>query len=261
MDAEHTVGFGIGDDLYKAVCVAVGLGAAVGHHREFADLDLALCLCLFLGQADAGDFRIGVDDAGNDVMVHNAGKARDEFGGGNALVFRLVREHRAGDDVANGVDAGDAGLEIMADFDLATSVDSQARLVEGEAFGIGLAANGDEDAIGLNAFRRATCGRFDGQCCGTALDGGAGDLGAGADIKALLLEDFGGFLADFAIHAGQDLVEILNHGDLCAEAKPHAAKLKPDHAAADDDEMLGHLGQGERTGGIDDDLLIDGDAR
>jgi protease-4 len=33
---------GVGDDLHEAVGLVIGLGAAVGHHREFADLDLAL---------------------------------------------------------------------------------------------------------------------------------------------------------------------------------------------------------------------------
>jgi hypothetical protein len=54
-------------------------------------------------------------------MVHDAGQAGDEFGHGNALVLGLVREHRAGDDVADGPDAGDAGAEIMVGFDLAAS--------------------------------------------------------------------------------------------------------------------------------------------
>ena len=53
---------GVGDDLHEAVGLMVGLGAAVGEHREFADLDLAALLRLFLGQADAGDFGHGVDD-------------------------------------------------------------------------------------------------------------------------------------------------------------------------------------------------------
>ena len=60
-----------------------------------------------------------------------------------------------GTDIANGVDAGDAGLEIMADFDLAALVGRDACLVEREAFGVGTAADGDEHAIGFDAFGRA----------------------------------------------------------------------------------------------------------
>ena len=36
--AEHAVGLRIGDDLDEAVGLAVGLGAAVGEHRKFANL-------------------------------------------------------------------------------------------------------------------------------------------------------------------------------------------------------------------------------
>ena len=88
-----------------------------------------------------------------------------------------------------------------------------------------------------------------------------GDLGAELELDALLLEDLVGFLADVAVHAGQDLVEELDAGDLGAEPPPDRAKLQPDHAAADHDHMLGHLGQLERAGGVDDHLLVDLDAR
>ena len=65
------------------------------------------------------------------------------------------------------------------------------------------------------------------------------------------------FLADLAVHAGQDLVEKLDHGDLRAEPPPDRAELEPDHAAADDDQVAGHLVELERAGGIDDPLLVD----
>jgi hypothetical protein len=54
--AEHAVGLGVGDHLHEAVGLVIGLGAAVGEHRELADLDLAALLGLLFGQADAGDF-------------------------------------------------------------------------------------------------------------------------------------------------------------------------------------------------------------
>ncbi len=58
------------------------------------------------------------------------------------------------------------------------------------------------------------------------------------ELDALLLEELVGFLADLAVHAGQDLVEIFDHGHLGAEPLPHRAELEPDHAAADHDEVL-----------------------
>ncbi len=69
---------------------------------------------------------------------------------------------------------------------------------------------------------------------------------------ALLLEDLGRFLADIAVHAGQQLVEIFDHGDLRAQSPPDRAQFQPDHAAADHDHALRHGLQFQRAGGIDD---------
>ena len=80
------------------------------------------------------------------------------------------------------------------------------------------------------------------------------------DVEALLLEDLRAFLADLAVHAGQDLVEKLDDDDLGAEPPPDRAELQPDHAAADHHHRLGHLVELERGGGIEDDLMIDLDA-
>src|SRR3546814_2191812 len=65
----------------------------------------------------------------------------------------------------------------------------------------------------------------------------ARDLGAELVLEALLLEDLVGFLADFAVHAGQDLVEIFDHRDLGADAPPYRAQFQADDAAADHDQM------------------------
>ena len=147
---------------------------------------------------------------------------------------------------------GDGGAEVMVGVDLAALVERQPDLVEAKAVGVGPAADRDEHRVGLDRRGFAALGRLDRQRRLAALDGGAGDLGPGLDVEALLLEDLGAFLAHFLVHAGQDLVEIFDDGDLGAKPQPHAAELEPDHAAADHDHMFGHLGQRERAGRIDD---------
>ena len=62
-------------------------------------------------------------------------------------------------------------------------------------------------------------GRFHGQRGGLALDAAAGDFGAELELDALLLQDRLELLADFEVHAGGDLVEIFDHGDLGAEPR------------------------------------------
>ena len=75
------------------------------------------CFELFLGLADGGDLREGVDDIRDDVVVHVPGLAGEDLGHGDAFILGLVREHRAAIDIADGEDAGDAGLEVAVDDD------------------------------------------------------------------------------------------------------------------------------------------------
>ncbi|MNC88252.1 hypothetical protein D3C83_40510 [compost metagenome] len=71
----------------------------------------------------------------------------------------------------------------------------------------------------------------------------AGHLGAGVQLEALLREDPGRFLHDVAIVAGEDRRHELDDGDHRAEAAPDGAEFEADDAAADHDEVLGHLGE------------------
>ena len=70
--------------------------------------------------------------------------------------------------------------------------------------------------------------------------------------KPCFLKILAAFLAHFLVHAGQDLVEIFDHGDLGAKPQPDAAELEPDDPAADHHHVPGHLGQRQRAGRIDD---------
>src|SRR5690606_37028789 len=121
--AEDAVGCRVGDDFDEAIRVAVGLGAAVGDHWALADLHLVPgFLGGFLGQADTGDLRHRIDHARDHRVVHDAGLPGDVFGYGDAFVLRLVRQHRAGDHVANRPHALDLGAEIVVRLDLPTLV-------------------------------------------------------------------------------------------------------------------------------------------
>ena len=68
------------------------------------------------------------------------------------------------------------------------------------------------------------------------------------------------FASYVVVEAGEDLIEEFDAGDLRADAAPDASELEPDHATADDDEVLRDLVQLQRAGRGDDDLLVDLDA-
>ena len=185
-------------------------------------------------------------------MVHDAGQAGDILGDGNAFVLGLVRQHRTGDDVADRPDARNLGAELMIGLDLTARVQLQANLVEAEALGVGTTTDRHQDDVRFDLLGFATGGRFDRQGHARLADFGAGHLGAELIFEALLLEDLVGFLADFAVHAGQDLVEIFDHGHLGAQALPHRTQFQTDDATADDDQMARNLVQFQRAGRIDD---------
>ena len=134
-------------------------------------------------------------------------------------------------------------------------------MLEAEAFRVGHAADGDEHHIGLDGLRRAAGGGLEGERRALAGVLHLRDLGAELELEALLAEDALEVLGDLPVHAGQDAVEILDHGHLGAEAAPHGAELQADHAGADDHEALRHALELERAGGGDHDLLVDLDAR
>src|SRR5207237_7068832 len=213
-----------------------------------------------LREADAGNFRHGVDDGRDYVVIHDADLAGEDLGDGNALVLGLVGEHRARRDVADRVDAGDAGLEVMIDFDLAALVEGETGLFKVEAVGVGPAADRDEDGVRLDRLASAARGGLDGQ--GDAILAGlrAGHLRRGAEGEALLPEDPRRLLAHVGVHAGEELVDKLDDSDLCAEAPPDAAQLEPDYAAPDHDHRPRDLLQLQRAGGVDDPAMVDLDA-
>src|SRR5579872_3205870 len=106
--AEHAIGLGVGEDFDKAVGGEIGAGAGVGGERKFSGRigDAGVFQFLF-GFADAGDLRERVDDVRDHVVIDVAGLAGEQLGDRDALLFGLVRQHRTGDGVADGVDAGD----------------------------------------------------------------------------------------------------------------------------------------------------------
>ncbi len=90
---------------------------------------------------------------------------------------------------------------------------------------------------------------------------GAGDLDAGLDLDAPLLErlhdDVGGVLVD----AGQDLGQRLEDGDVAADVAQERGELAADGAAADDRHPGRHLVDVEDVVGAEDPLAVEVEPR
>ncbi len=143
--------------------------------------------------------------------------------------------------------------------DAAALVEIDARFLEAEAFGEGLAAHGDERHVGIERWSRSppAAGSIARRERAVILLVDRLDLGAEPELHALLLQDALHLARDFAVEAGQDAVEELDHRDLGAEPRPDRAELEPDDAGADHQQALGHRAERQRAGGGDDLFLVD----
>ena len=109
---QQPVGLLVSQDLHQAVRVVVTLGSAVRGEGEFANRILdSLRLEILLVLTDPGNLWVGVDDAGDAVVVDVDGTSHHALAGNDGLVLRLVGQHRPGYTVAYSVDIGQDRLE------------------------------------------------------------------------------------------------------------------------------------------------------
>ena len=260
--AEDPIGRRVGQELHEPVGQSDRPRATVRHERELAGLvgDAGL-LELLLGLADRGHLRCRVDHARDDVVVDVRLLADQLLGDAGALLLGLVRQHRPDDHVADRPDARDAGAEVAVGLDPASIVQPHAHLLQAQPFRVGLPSDRDQDGVALDRLRRTALGRLDGHLDRLARAVDAGDLGAELERHALLLQDLLEFLRHLAVHARRDAVQELDHGDLRPEPPPHGAHLEADIPGTDDQQVLGHPLQIQRTGRGDDAVLVDADPR
>ena len=171
------------EEFHEALALADRECLAAGLEGELADLELeSLFLGGALGESDARDLRLAVGAAGEGALAHGGALAEHPLDGLDRLEAGDVGEPRRPDDVAGGVDAGDAGFVAVVDGEVAPVIELEggraARQERGDA-------DGDEGDVGREGFIRAA---GDGDL--DALLGGGGflDLGAGEDADPLLDE-------------------------------------------------------------------------
>lgn len=99
---------------------------------------------MFLSLPDPSDFRVGVNDSWDGAIVDMASLARNVLNASNTLFLSLMGQHGSLDDVSNGVDAWDVGLEVSIDFDSACLIQVDAEFLGSELLGEGSSSSGDQ---------------------------------------------------------------------------------------------------------------------
>src|SRR5690606_6920432 len=116
--------------------------------REGTDVDFyALAFQRLLGLADPRDFRVGIDDRRNQVVVHLGFVARDALSNHYTLFRGLVGEHGAAYYVTDGVDARDAGSAVVINEDKTTLVHINAGVSSEQIGGHWATANRNDQLV------------------------------------------------------------------------------------------------------------------
>jgi len=205
MDTKDAVGLRAGQHLDETGWLAHTQRTTIGHERNLANLvGDAFRLELLFALADPGNFRSGIDDAWNGVEVAVTSLTSHQLGNHDALFHGLVRQHRSAHNVADRPDPWEIGLAVTIDFNHAAIGQLEANCFAIEAIGIRDAANGNDQAVGIELLgftilrfvgnRDALLGRLD-----------IADLDSGLDVQTLLGEQLERFLGDVLIGKGQEV--------------------------------------------------------
>ena len=181
--------------------------------------------------------------------------ARDDLRRNVALVHRLVRQHRLPDDVADREDVRHVGPHLAVDRNVATLVDDDAGPVRADLPAIRRATDRLQDqVVPLRPGRGRLAFEGGQQAVGPSLDRHRPGLQHDAveARRVHLLPD----LDEVAVGTEHQPVEHLDDVDACAERRVDRGHLESDDAAADDQHLLRHGAQPERSGGVHDTRVI-----
>ena len=249
MSAQDAVSGFIRQDFYKPVGGKICLGAAIAHKRKLTNLIGATAVFQrILGHADIGHFGVGVNHARDHVIIHMSVFAGDHLGGCHAFIFGFMRQHRAVDCIADGIDAGDVGPPMAVGFDLATVAHLDAQFGQSKPVCKGFAPCSDQNDIGIQLVLAVVFAQF-------ITDFGFGlqafnTLHRRAHDKAhtlLFQNSLKGFL-HLGVHPRGDRVEKFYYGDLGAETGIDTAQFQTDHTGPDHHHFARNFIECQRAG-------------
>jgi len=259
--AEDPIRCGIGENLDEAGRVAERACTAVGGERKAPRaVSDTRGFELLLRLPDPRNLGRRVDHPRHRIEIDMPVLSRDALRDGDALLFRLVREHRAADDIADRPHVREVGPALRVDGDEAALVERQLDRIGSKARGVRHAADRDDQPI-VSRLLRLAVGILvaDDDIVRARLD--AGDCDARVNDEPLLREHALRFLRHRFVRGAEERGQRFEDGGLGAKAPPHAAHLESDHAGAHDAKPFRHVGNGERACVVEHAHVVEGDAR
>src|ERR1043166_5836650 len=255
--SQDTVGALVGQHLDETDRFAEGARAAVGHERKLSAAVGGSGRTQFLfGFAHPGDFRRGVDDPRHRFEIDVACLAGYQLGDRDALLRGLVRKHRPAHHIPARVYIGQITAAMLVGLHEAALVDRQPDRIRSQAGGIGRTADRDDELVEFRALRAAVdlelhFHLFFRRCHRVYLHAGANRQ------PGLLAEDFQSFLGHLFVRCHQEARQRFEYGHVSAQAPPYAAHFQPYYASSHHAQALGHLGQRQRAGVVEDLLVVE----
>ena len=150
VDAQKSVGLGVGENLDHTLSVEVGLGARVGAEGEgtnaVGDAGLLEVLLRLSHPRNLGE---GVHDRRDAAVVDVAVTLLDVLDNSDGLLLGLVSKHGAEGGITDAADVGDLGAVLGVNNNASALVLLQADVLEAETVGVGATTNGNKDNVTL----------------------------------------------------------------------------------------------------------------
>src|SRR5690554_1231435 len=255
MYAQHAVSTGVSNDLNEACRVIGSHGTTAGSKREHPNVDRnAFCLELLLSLADAGNFRMGIDNTRNQVIVDLRLLSCNALGNHDAFFGCLMCQHRATHHITNGVDTRYAGGTLVIDIDKTAFVQIDAAISCQQVVGFGTTAYGNNQLVKSLLLLAVSVSKGNGDFL--ALDFTAGQARTQADIQSLPGQGFLCFFGNLFVNGRQELVLGLDHCNFGAQARPDGTQFQTNNTSANNSQTCWHGLKLQRTGGVHDHFLV-----
>ena len=238
--AQQLPGIGVHEYLHETLRLAHFAGAADPGHEHFRGEQFSSALlCFSLVHADPAERRVDEEGIAGYAVGDPARIVIEQVGGHDFIIIPGgMGERTLAVGIAHAPDAVRTGAALIVNRNVAACIRRDPRGFQPQVAGIGQAPHCEQQVAALGDRLAALAGHADDDTVALFFKFHA--LRAGAYRNALALEDRADLRCHVVVLARQQLVRLLHHRHLCAEAPVGLRELQADVAAADDEQVLGH---------------------